>query len=438
MTLVAGMALKAYRWAGIAAYPFAGLLLSYRAAKGKEDRNRRMERLGYASAARPEGPLVWVHAASVGEMMAVAPLMRELQRSNIAVLLTTGTVTSASLAQTRFGEGIIHQYVPLDFRPAIGRFLNYWHPDLAIGVESEIWPTTLHELEARQIPQILVNARMSDRSFKRWKNHPHISNTLFPKLALVIAQSDLDGERFRDLGCFPVIVSGNIKVDTEAPPCPPALLAQYERMIGHRKTWVAFSTAEGEEKIAAMVHRALKSSMNQLTILVPRHVERADAIEDMLKAQGLTVARRSRDDVISPETDVFLGDTMGEMGLYLRLSEIAFAGRSLVDLGGSNPLEPAVLGCAVLSGPHVSNFRETYQKLVRHSGARLVRDAEMLAKGVHFLMNNPLTRHKMADAGMETVQQMRGALTLTMKALEPYTTPLTVKARLQPRAAAGE
>ncbi|MCM2291316.1 lipid IV(A) 3-deoxy-D-manno-octulosonic acid transferase [Allorhizobium sp. BGMRC 0089] len=438
MSALAQIALIAYRCAGIAGYPCAGLFLNLRARRGKEDRARKMERVGYASANRPRGPLVWVHAASVGEMMAVSTLMRELRRADINVLLTTGTVTSAEMASNRLQVDVIHQYVPLDALPAVRRFLDYWHPDLAIGVESEIWPATLSELNRRKIPQVLVNARLSDRSFKRWQKHPLVAHSLFSQLAMVIAQSDLDAERFRDLGAWPVITSGNIKVETDAPPCDPALLSVYDAQIGHRKTWAATSTAEGEEKVAAMVHRALKAHMGQLTIIVPRHIERADEIEAMMTAQGLTVARRSRNDPITPDTDIFLGDSMGEMGLYLRLTEIAFVGRSLVAKGGGNPLEPAVLGCAVLSGPHVENFRDTYQALVKKGAARLVRDAEMLAKGVHFLMNNPVTRHKMADAGMETVQDMRGALSATMKALEPFTHPLTMQARLEPRTAAGE
>ncbi|MBB4953857.1 3-deoxy-D-manno-octulosonic-acid transferase [Agrobacterium vitis] len=439
MSALARIALAAYRWAGVVAYPCAGLFLAARASKGKEDRARRMERLGHAAADRPRGPLVWVHAASVGEMAAVTTLMRELRRCGIHVLLTTGTVTSAQIAATRLRDEVIHQYVPLDLLPAVRRFLDYWQPDLAIGVDSEIWPATLQTLHDRRISQVLVNARLSDRSFDRWKRHPQVASSLFSKLAMVIAKSDLDGEKFRDLGAWPVIISGNIKVDTEAPPVDLEVLGSYQKQIGHRKTWSAISTADGEERVAAMVHRALKAHMGQLSIIVPRHPERADDIEAMMVQQGLNVARRSRGDVITPETDVFLGDSMGEMGLYLRLTEIAFVGRSLVaGAGGGNPMEPAVLGCAVLSGPHVENFRESYQRLVRHGSARVVRDAETLAKAVHFLMNNPLARHKMGDAGIAAVQDMRGALAITVKALEPYINPLTVKARLEPKAAAGE
>lgn len=433
----ARFALSGYRLAGMAAYPFARPYLSYRAAKGKEDKQRRLERFGYSSADRPRGPLVWFHAASVGETLALVPLIREIRKRDIHVLLTTGTVTSADISRTRLGDDVIHQYVPLDIKICINRFLNYWTPDAAITAESEIWPVTMMELERRHIPQIRVNARISDRSFDRWRNHSDLAEALFSKLALVVVQSDVDAERFRDLGSWPVVTSGNLKGDTDPPPCDQAVLDVYRRQIGNRKTWAAISTFDGEEKAAATVHAAIKSRDGQLTIIVPRHPERGDEIEAMLKGVNLNVARRSRNDVISPDTDIFLGDSIGEMGLYLRLTELAFVGRSLTAEGGQNPLEPAMLGCAVLSGAHVQNFREAYQKLLRSGGGRIIRDVEMLAKAVHYLLANDNERYKMIDAGGKVIQDLRGALSLTLKALEPYINPLTVSAKLQPRSAVG-
>ncbi|MDX3925639.1 MAG: lipid IV(A) 3-deoxy-D-manno-octulosonic acid transferase [Shinella sp.] len=431
----ARLALSAYRWIGVGLYPVIGSYLALRAAKGKEDRSRRRERYGHASVKRPEGPLVWFHAASVGETTAVVPLIKEVRRRGITVVLTTGTITSAKIATERLGPDVIHQYVPVDLKPAVSRFLDYWHPDLAIIAESEIWPMTVMELGRRHIPQVLVNGRLSDRSFKRWKNRPTLADALFENLALVIAQSEDDAERFRALGALPVLVSGNLKVDTDAPPCDRALLRVYRKQLGSRKTWAAISTFEGEEVAAGSVHRALKERTGLLTIIVPRHPERADAIEEVLVAKGLKVARRTRNDELAPDTDIFLGDTIGEMGLYLRLTEIAFVGRSLFGEGGQNPIEPAMLGCAILSGGNVQNFRETYQNLARNGSAKMVRDVEMLAKGVNYLLANDEMRNQMIEAGQATVQEMRGALRATIKGLEPYINPLTVKARLQPRQA---
>ncbi len=431
---VARLALLGYRLSGVVLYPLVGPYLTYRAMKGKEDKSRRLERLGYASLPRPRGPLIWMHAASVGETLAIMPLIRELRRREIHVLLTTGTVTSANLIRSRLADEVLHQYVPLDVKFPIKRFISYWRPDACITAESEIWPTTVSELARRGIPQIRVNARISDRSFERWRRRSTIAEALFEKMALVVAQSDLDAERFRDLGAWPVVVSGNLKSDTDPPPCDEALLARYRNEIGGRRTWAAISTFEGEEEAVASVHRALKPKNGQLTILVPRHPDRADAVEAMLKDAGLSVARRSRDEPVTPETDVFLGDSIGEMGLYLRLTEIAFVGKSLAEaVGGQNPLEPAMLGCAVLSGPNVQNFRDAYQLLVRKGGARIVKDAEMLTKAAHYLMINDAAREKMIAAGHEAMEEMRGALASTVKALEPYINPLTVSARLQPK-----
>ncbi len=435
---LARVALTGYRLAGIVLYPLASPYIAYRAYKGKEDRQRRNERFGYASQPRPRGPLVWLHSASVGETLALIPLMRELCRREIHVLLTTGTVTSAELVRTRLGDQVIHQYVPIDLKFPVKRFLRYWRPDACITAESEIWPTTVLELARRKIPQIRVNARISDRSFERWQRHDRVAEALFGQMSLVVAQSDVDAERFRDLGAWPVLVSGNLKGDTDPPPCDISLVERYRQQIGDRKTWAAISTFEGEEKAAAKIHKALKARNGQLTIIVPRHPERADEIEEMLEAQGLVVARRSRDDILTEETDIFLGDSMGEMGLYLRLTEVAFVGRSLTGEGGQNPLEPAMLSCAVLSGSKVDNFRDAYSNLVRRGGARLVRDTEMLAKAVHYLLSNEIARKKMIEAGQETIQEMRGALSATVKALEPYLNPLTVSARLQPRSMAAQ
>jgi len=433
-SLRARLALWVYRWGGVAAYPAISTLVTVRVARGKEERARKSERYGYPSVARPEGPLIWVHAASVGETNAVVPLIKEISRRGITVLLTTGTVTSAAIVQARLADLVIHQYVPLDLKPVVDRFLDYWQPDLALFAESEIWPNTIMALGKRHIPQILVNARMSDRSFRRWMSFPSIASTLFENLALVISQSELDSSRFQELGALPVLVSGNLKADSDLPLADPIALARLRQQIGGRPTWAAISTFDGEEKAAGHVHKALKTRMDMVSIIVPRHPERADEIEAMLVEKGLQVARRSRNDAIVASTDVYLGDTIGEMSLYLQLTEVAFVGRSLTAEGGQNPLEPAMMGCAILSGGHVGNFRESYQMLARNGSARMVRDTEMLAKGVYYLITNEEARHHMIDAGLQTVHQMRGALSATLRGLEPYINPLTMKARLMPRA----
>jgi 3-deoxy-D-manno-octulosonic-acid transferase len=424
-------ALLTYRWVGAAAYPLIGGYVAWRASKGKEDRGRRRERYGISDLDRPDGPVVWMHAASVGETNAVSPLIERILGFGINIVLTTGTVTSAQLADRRFGERVIHQYVPLDLKPAVSNFLNHWSPDLAIIAESELWPMTILELGARRVPQILVNGRLSDRSFRAWKRRSNIAEALFENLAHVIAQSEADGERFRALGARPVTVSGNLKVDTDPPLADAATLSALRGQIGQRKTWAAVSTHDGEERAVAAIHSRLKAGhLGLLTIIVPRHPERCDALEAEFAHAGLKVVRRSVNERIRHDTDILLGDTIGEMGLYLRLTEIAFVGRSLAAAGGQNPLEPAMLGTAVLSGINVQNFRDSYQRLIDAGGAKLVRDEDMLAGAVNFLLNNPAARQRMMEAGSAAVTEMRGALGKTLRILEPFLQPLSVQSRL--------
>jgi 3-deoxy-D-manno-octulosonic-acid transferase len=425
--------LKAYRLLGAGAYPFIGSYVRWRAANGKEDRERRRERYGVASVERPHGPLVWAHAVSVGETAAVTPLLESLVDDGLNVVLTTGTVTSAKLVSERSGHKLIHQYVPLDLQPAISRFLNHWQPDLAIIAESEIWPMTILELGARRVPQIVVNGRLSDRSFQSWLKRISLAEALMENLSHVVAQSDVDGERFLDLGARPVTVSGNLKADAPPPPDRPQDRARLENEMGSRPRWAAISTHNGEEIIAANVHQALAGRIpGLLTILVPRHPDRASEINAMLLAKGLNVVLRSTGAPVTPETDVYLCDTIGEMGLFLRLVEVVFVGNSMTGAGGQNPLEPAMLGTAIVSGRNVQNFRESYQKLLKNGGAGLVSDVSGLVNAIGRLLTDKPRRDAMAEAALTTVNAMQGALQRTRLALEPHIAPLILKSRLEP------
>lgn len=423
--------LSTYRWMGAAVYPLIGGYVAWRASRGKEETARRKERYGKTQFARPPGPLIWMHAASVGETVSVVPLIEYILSHRINIVLTTGTVTSAQVARERLADRVIHQYVPLDLKPAVSRFLDHWAPDLAIIAESEIWPMTILELGARRVPQVLVNGRLSDNSFASWKKRSYLAEALFENLSHVVAQSEVDAERFRVLGARPVTVSGNLKVDSPAPPVDQQVLDELLGQIGGRPVWAAISTHDGEEAIAGRVHQRLKPRhADILTVIVPRHPERADEIASHLAQLGLNVVRRTSGALIEPDTDVFLGDTIGEMGLYLRLTEIAFVGRSLTWEGGQNPLEPAMLETAVLAGRNVQNFRDSYQKLLESGGAKLVRDEEMLAGAVNYLLGNDAVRQAMMRSGAQTVAEMRGALDRTTEALEPFIHPLVVKSRL--------
>jgi 3-deoxy-D-manno-octulosonic-acid transferase len=430
--LWARMALRTYRWMGTVGYPFMGPFLALRARRGKEDRARRYERYGYPSAERPSGPIVWFHAASVGESAAILPLIGHVDSLGINTIMTTGTVTSAEIARNRLPRRTFHQYVPLDLGKAVTRFLDHWKPDLAIFAESEVWPTIILELGARRIPQVLVNARMSDKSFARWSQAPALAGALFDNISHVVAQSENDADRFRELGAHPVTVSGNLKVDTPGLPVDERDLGRLKVQVAGRPAWIAASTHPGEEQAAINVHVELvKRIPDLLTILVPRHPERGDEVAQLAANAGLSVSRRGRREEITPQQDIFLGDTIGEMGLFLRLARVAFVGRSLMGTGGQNPLEPAMTGTAILSGPHVENFRDSYGNLLRAGGARIVRDEANLAAAVEFLLRNRSERDKMVAAAKMTVEEMRGALSRTIKVLDSYTFPLTVKRDLE-------
>ncbi|AJY47700.1 lipid IV(A) 3-deoxy-D-manno-octulosonic acid transferase [Martelella endophytica] len=434
---------KGYWLGGIVGYPLLKFYLNRRVQIDKEDRERLGERFGRTEVARPEGPVVWIHAASVGETLAVAPLIEHICDYGISVLVTTGTVTSAKVAAERFGDRVIHQYVPIDVAPAIGRFLDHWKPDLAINVETEVWPVTINQLSRRRIAQIIVNGRISDRSFDRWNHRRELARTLFSRFAYVMAQTDLDAERFSDLGALNVGITGNLKVDRDAPPADAEALAALRQEIGDRPVWAAISTFDGEEKAAADVHMALKARHEGLlTVIVPRHPDRADVLAALFAAKGLKVARRSTSDPVTPETDILLGDTMGDMGLYLRLTEIAFVGRSMTAKGGQNPLEPAMLGAAVLTGPYIENFRETYRRMRQHGAVRTVDGAEALLQSVDLLLSDDNARADMVDAGYAAVREMRGALVKTIKGLERFLAPLILEARFcarpKPRPVASE
>lgn len=434
-------ALAGYRIAGNMAYPVIGTYVGWRASRGKEDGSRRRERYGFASEMRPQGrPLVWVHAASMGEAAAVMPMVEEIAGENIAVVMTTGTRTSAALVEDRLGDTVIHQYVPLDLKPCVRRFLDHWQPDLAIVAESEIWPMTMLELNNRRIPQVLVNARLSDRSFKRWRSVPSLAEALLENLAHIVAQSPIDGERFHMLGARAVSVAGNLKADmAPLPLLDREAFAEFGRAIGSRPVWGAISTHSGEEALAGEVHQRLQENRpHLLTLIVPRHVERADEIERVLTGQGLSVVRRSRGERPDPTTNVLLGDTMGEMGLYLRLTGIAFMGKSLKSEGGQNPLEAAQLGAAILSGRYVQNFRDVYQRLLSEGGARIVENGPQLAEEVDRLLSEEPSRRAMVQAARAGIEEMRGGLTRTMQAIDPFLQPLRLAAgfdrtRLSPR-----
>lgn len=393
--------LSFYRLLTNLAAPLVRLWLKRRLIQGKEDGARLDERFGRSSLARPAGPLLWLHAASVGESVSTLPLIERLLMlpNPPFIVLTTGTVTSAELMAKRLPVGAVHQYVPVDLPSAITLFLDHWRPDLAIWIESEIWPNTLVGLRDRSIPAILLNARMSDKSFRRWQKRPKLAARLLSTFQICFAQTAADGERLRQLGALDVICAGNLKLAASPLPYEAAAEQALSSELSGRPFWLAASTHEGEEEQIAIAHKtAQKRYTDLLTILAPRHPARGGTVATLLRQQGLNVSQRSLGETINAETDVYLADTLGELGLFYQLSALAFVGGSLVPVGGHNPLEPAKLNCAILIGPHSFNFADIVADFAARSAIKQIKDGEMLGTVITQMFDDPTVGRKLADA----------------------------------------
>lgn len=421
-----GVLLGAYCLATRLAQPAVPLLLKYRERKGKEEASRTGERQGLPSATRMAGPLVWLHAASVGETIAIMPLIERLatQRPDLQLLLTTGTVTSAKLAQARLPGTAIHQYIPLDTPSFMRRFLDHWKPDVAILTESEIWPNLIREARSRDIPLTLINGRISRNSFGRWRKQTSVARPLFTSLDLVLAQNDRYAGYFERLGSRNVQAAGNLKMDAPPPPVEKAVLEKLKTSVGARQVFLAASTHQGEEDIVGHVHLALKKDFpDLLTIIVPRHPDRGTEICELLKANGLVCAQRTSCDAPAPGDDIYIADTIGELGLFYALVPVAFVGGSLVPHGGQNPIEAILHDTAVITGPNVHNFEEAYVSLLETEACIEVTSEAELTLQVRELLKNSKARNKLGDNANQAVANMRGALDITFEMLGPYLPP---------------
>jgi 3-deoxy-D-manno-octulosonic-acid transferase len=413
--------LLAYRQLTAAGMPFATVLLSHRLKRGKEHPGRIGERRGLAEVARPQGPLVWVHGASVGELLAVIPLIERIRARGFNVLVTSGTLTSAELAANRLPAGAVHQFIPLDAPQFIRRFLDHWKPDLALFAESDLWPNLIMESFRRGIPLVLVNGRFSERSFSRWRKAPATIAALLRRFDMCLAQSAPDAERYSELGAPRVSMTGNLKLDVPAPPADADALAAITAAIGTRPVIGAASTHPGEEAMVIDAHRRLRESFpGLLTILAPRHPERGAGIVDIATVAGLNAVLRSGGRLPDATTDIYIADTIGELGLIYRMAPIVFVGGSLVRHGGQNPIEAAKLGAAILHGPHVWNFAEIYEALDAAHGAERVMDASKLAVRIGAWLTDPGLRGTVAEAAHKTVEVLGGALDRTLAAIDPY------------------
>lgn len=385
------LSLAAYRAATGLAEPLAPLALKRRARRGKEDPARLGERLGRPGVARPEGPLAWLHGASVGEALSLLPLVEALVRArpDLAVLVTSGTRTAAELLARRLPPHAAHQYVPIDGPAATRRFLDYWRPTLGVFVESELWPNLLLQAKARGVRLALLSAKLSDASLRNWSRFGEAARMLLGAFDLVLAQDARAAGRLASLG---IAATGLADLKFGAAPLPAdeTALAVLKAQVAERPVILASSTHPGEDalvlaRFAALLEDPAMAARAPLLAIVPRHPERGPAIAALAADDGLTVSRQGAGEVVG-EAQVRVADALGELGLWYRIASLALVGGSLVEgVGGHNPLEPARLGCAFVSGPHVENWRSAYDGLIEHGATALASNGGLdrwLAQGV--------------------------------------------------------
>ena len=418
------MSLPRLIWAGATTLAAPGLrvLLWVRLARGKEAPGRLNERRGIETMPRPEGRLLWLHAASVGETASVLPVLPWLLQdaNDLTVLFTTGTRTAASLlAQRLAAEGehrVLHRFVPLDVPAWAARFLDHWRPDAAAFVESELWPNLLSACDARGIPLMLCNGRMSARSFAHWQRTPQFAREILGLFLRIQPRSEEDAEHLRRLGAANLDPPADLKFAAAPLPVDDAECARLAGALRGRPFWLAASTHPGEETIAIAVHRALAEHYpGLLTIIAPRHPERGATIA--AEATRLTARRRSQGEA-PPREGIWIADTLGEMGLLYRLARIVFVGRSLIAPGGGqNPLEPARLGCAIAVGPHTANFAEHVALLRRADALEVVTDVTTLARFIAARLADPKATRAMACRAEAAVRHHGDVLARTAEAL---------------------
>ena len=379
--------------------------LTSRLLMGKEDPERLEERLGISLAERPTGNLIWFHAASVGESLSLVELIKRISSSqpDYNFLITTGTITSAKLILSRLPSNAVHQYIPVDTPKAVEKFLDRWRPSLAIWTESEFWPNLISFTAARDIPMILINARISEKSYRRWRFFKKSLKNLIEKFNYSLIQDEKTVKYFSKIGISSnnFELTGTLKEGSAALPHSEIEQVEISKQILNRPVWLAASTHEGEEKLIAAAHRhASKASQGLLLIIVPRHPERGLEIASILAKENFKICLRSKKDKISSDTQIYIADTLGELGLWYRVAPVSFVGGSLVPIGGHNPFEPAALGSAILYGPYVENFKDIYNRLnVAGAAVKIEEASELGVKLIETL--SPENAAKLAQSAWE-------------------------------------
>lgn len=409
---------RAYRAVTAALTPLVPFLLRRRIGRGKEDRERVNERLGRGLRTRPDGPLIWVHGASVGECIAALPLIEELlkdERRN--VLVTSGTVSSARIMAKRLPERALHQFVPIDLPSATRRFLDHWRPQVGLFVDSDIWPNLVLGAQERGIKLALVNARMSERSFAGWRWASKTAAVLLSAFDVCLAQDEDIADRLRILGGRDVRTIGNLKADAPPLPADPEALEALRASIGGRPILLAAQTHPGEDETILPASDIVRQTIpDLLTIIVPRHTARGPEIAMLCGTRA--AKRRALGEMPKAETSVYVADTMGELGLFYRLASFAFVGGSLIRHGGQNPLEPARLDCAVIAGPHTFNFTTAYEAIFRMQGTGLVHSSGEIAQIARRLLTDAAEARRLSAAAMTAADTLGGAVAKTVTIVE--------------------
>jgi len=420
----------AYQLLVYLATPFVFLFWLWRGFTRKGYHDRLGQRFGFGVPDIRSGS-VWVHAVSVGEVQAAAPLIKALKErfSALPVVVTTVTPTGAERVRRLFGDEVVHCFAPFETPGAVRRFFDRIRPELAVIIETELWPNLYAECGRRRVPLVLASARISPRSVARYRHLTPLFREALSHGIIIAAQSEQDAKRFRDLGAAPArtFVTGNIKFDVEIDESLATRGRQFaaEHFPG-RRVWIAASTHAGEEEIALAAHRRLLESVpDALLILVPRHPERFAAVAELIAAQGLDCVQRTSGAPCSPETRVFLGDTMGELPLFYAASDIAFVAGSLVPIGGHNLLEPASLGLPILTGPHLFNAEDIAAMFAERGASQVINDDEELAAALERLFADEAARRQMGERARRLLLDNRGALSSLLELLEPLTPALS-------------
>ncbi len=421
MTARITLPIRIYSGLANLALPLIFARVSKRLASHGVTRVRAMERLGHATLPRPAGPLIWCHAASVGESVSLLALIGQLLADDPAlhVLVTSGTASSAQILAGRLPTRAFHQFAPLDARGPLARFVGYWHPDLAVFVESEIWPQMILSTDRAGTPLALLNARMSKSSLRNWARFPATARALLDRFRLIRTQGNATAQALIALGTDPASTraGGDLKAAAQALPFDTNVLHAISHVLHERPIWAAVSTHPGEEELILWAHKAARDAVPDLAlVLVPRHAERGAAVEKLCQDAGLKTARRSIDQPINSDTAVYLADTLGETGLWFALAPLVFLGGSLVPVGGHNPYEPALSGAAILHGPHVFST-PAYAGFDASGGAEMVADAATLARTVVSLLTDPARLQAMQTAAKTHAAAQSGDLTALAREL---------------------